>query len=275
MSEAKLAYAIWSWGVNEKEQMIQALKDVKEVGYDAFESVKASIELFDDDLSEFKDIVEEYGVKPVSFYLHQTGNIDEDVHEVEKRLEFFAENNIKRMSIQGPGIKGRKPTQEELENVLKTIQRIGEVAKPYGVVPCVHPHKNTMIMYEDEIDFIMQNTDPEYVAFGPDTAHLVTGDCDPYEIFKRYIDRIKFMHLKDIKFDAEEGEIEDASFGVEVYSDFLELGEGDIDFKPIFDLLKENNYDGYLTIELDRTRFTHKKSAEMNMKFMKENYYNE
>ena len=47
MGKAKLAYTVWQWGTENKEQFIQALKDITEVGYDTFERVKAAINVFE------------------------------------------------------------------------------------------------------------------------------------------------------------------------------------------------------------------------------------
>ena len=60
--------------------------------------------------------------------------------------------------------------------------------------------------------------------------------------------------------------------GKEVYSNFRELGEGNVDYKNIFEILKSVNYDGFLCAELDRSRFSNKISAEMSLKFLKENW---
>ena len=127
-------------------------------------------------------------------------------------------------------------------------------------------------MYEDEIDYIMQSVDPKKIAFGPDTAHLVAGRCEPVEIFARYAERIAFVHLKDLK-KAEELETTDDRHGFEVYGNFMELGEGDIDFAPIFKVLDDVSYDGYLTLELDRSGTTNAHSAQINMDYMQTHYY--
>jgi inosose dehydratase len=125
-------------------------------------------------------------------------------------------------------------------------------------------------MYENEIDFILQNTDPELVAFGPDTAHLTAGKCDPVKVIKKYADRVKFIHLKDI---TDAGVVAAGmQAGVEVYTNFRELGEGIVDFSSVFNILDSVGYDGFLTAELDRSRFGNKESAVMSMKYLMDNY---
>jgi inosose dehydratase len=268
MSNAKLAYAIWPWGLSEKAQMVQAIQDIKAVGYRYFESVCTALDVFKGNAAEFKAITDEHQVHAVSFYFYQRGDIEKDVAQVQNALDFLAACNVQRMSIQATGKKGGHATPEELKTVLAYLGRIGKLCKPYGIVPCVHPHSNTMIMYENEVDFVLQNTDPELIAFGPDSAHLTVGLCDPVAIYKRYAKRIKFTHLKDVK-KKQQAQVDNAKQGFEVYSSFLELGEGEVDVRGCVKALEAVGYDGYLTVELDSSRFGNKQSAEMNMKYMR------
>ena len=167
------------------------------------------------------------------------------------------------------------------------MKKIGRLCKPYGISPNLHPHINTLVMFEKDIDFIMQNTNPSEFFFGPDTAHLTLGLCDPVEIFERYKARIRFVHLKDVKkrkagsgerdmpggFKILAGDGSDKQ-GFEVFSNFLELGEGEVDFPGVFKILESVGYDGYLTPELDSSRFGNKESAAMNMKYLKAHGFN-
>ena len=271
MGKAKFAYTVWQWGTETKEQFIQALKDITEAGYDTFESVKAAINVYDHDSNAFMKVCNEYGVKPNGFYFHLTRNWDEDVNEFKRKLPFMAACDIHRLNFQGTGMGGKfHASQEVLDYNLRVLDRVGKMAHEYDIIPCVHPHHNTAIMFEDEIDFIMQNSDPKYVGFGPDTAHLIAGQCDPVSVIRKYADRVKFTHLKDIS--SINVESEGYTAGVEVYSNFRELGEGIVDFPSVFRILDEAGYDGYLTAELDKTRFTHKQSAIMSMNYLKANY---
>jgi inosose dehydratase len=267
--KAKLAYAIWPWGLKEDAQMIQGMKDIKEVGFRYFESVATAVELFKGRTSEFKAIMDEHQVYPVSFYFWNRGDFEKDTRTVQEALDFLAANKIRSISVQATGKKGGA-TPEELKSELKTLERIGAVCKPYGIMPCLHPHAGTMVMYENEVDFMMKNTDPEQFWFGPDTAHLTVGNCDPVEIFDRYAERIRFVHLKDVKKNKQVAGDGGQKQGFEVYSSFLEMGEGEVDFPAIFRILERVDFDGYLTLELDSSRFGNKESARMNMKYMKE-----
>ena len=73
-------------------------------------------------------------------------------------------------------------------------------------------------------------------------------------ILKKYINRIKHVHLKDVRPDViAKVKAEHLSFlqGVRLGT-FTVPGDGAIDFKPIFDVLDENNYEGYVLVEAEQ-----------------------
>ncbi|WP_231037775.1 TIM barrel protein [Pectinatus frisingensis] len=70
----------------------------------------------------------------------------------------------------------------------------------------------------------------------------------------KYIGRIKHVHLKDVrKGIVEKVKNENLSFlkGVRMGM-FTVPGDGDIDFRPIFDILNKNNYSGWALVEAEQ-----------------------
>ena len=265
---AKLAYAAWPWGCDTREQYIEACKDLSSLGYRYFESVRTFIDLFKDDINDFKAISNEYGMKPISFYFHFTGVPKDDIKALEERIDFVAANDIKTICVQGLWV-AKQFADEDLRETLHTINEYARICKGYDILPCVHPHANTTIMYESEIDFIMQNTDPKLVGFAPDTAHLQVGKCDPVAICERYKDRIAFTHIKDVL-----GELASSGMqnGVEVYTNFLELGTGEVNLDGVFDVLKKIDYSGYLCPELDKAPQSNIESAKRNKEYIEKHW---
>ncbi len=267
---AKFAYTIWQWG-SDKESVITACTEISEVGYKYFESTKPFIDVFKDDKAALREILAKYDVAPTGAYFHLNGTKENDLDDVEAKIPFMLEFDMKLITVQACGVFGRTANDEELRYALDTITKIGKICKPYGIRPCVHAHYNTTCMTPSDIDFILQNTDPDEIGFCPDTAHITAGGGDPVAIIEKYKDRVGFTHLKDIKTDSSL-ESEGMEEGKEVYTNFRELGEGNVDYKSVFSILKSVNYDGFLCAELDRSRFTNKISSEMTMKFLKENW---
>lgn len=268
---AKYAYTIWQWGIADRETVIRACREISEVGYHYFETTRPFIDVYKENYNEFNELFEELDLKPVSIYFGLNGeSFEEDLKSADALFPFMADNGIKQLTFQGKCRRDYKTTPQDTEYTLNALQTLSRMCTEYGIISSLHPHINTPIMYENEIDYIMQNTDPKHLHFGPDTAHLSCGGCDPVTVCERYKERIAFTHLKD-NAGAIKAE-EKFEQGREVYVNFCELGEGYIDFPGIFRVLKSVNYDGYLCVELDRSRYTDKKSAEISKKYLDANW---
>ena len=101
---------------------------------------------------------------------------------------------------------------------------------------------------------MMAGTDPEYVSLLFDTGHFAYCGTDPLEMVTKYVTRIKHVHLKDIRREVvDRVKAENMSFleGVKLGT-FTVPGDGCIDFEPIFRVLEENHYEGYMLVEAEQ-----------------------
>lgn len=97
-------------------------------------------------------------------------------------------------------------------------------------------------------------TDPDLVYLLFDTGHLVFSGIDPVLVAKKYIRRIKHVHLKDIRGNVlKKVKEEDMSFLDAVREGIFTVpGDGMIDFGPIFKVLEGNNYEGWMVVEAEQ-----------------------
>ena len=144
---------------------------------------------------------------------------------------------------------------EEWKIFCDGMNKLGKIAKEeYGIALTFHHHMGTVVQNADEVERMMDNTDPEYVSLLFDTGHFAYCGEDPLEMVKKYADRIKHVHLKDIRKDmVEKVKKEELSFldGVRMGT-FTVPGDGDIDFDPIFKGLEESGYTGYMVVEAEQ-----------------------
>jgi len=273
LDKTRITAAIWTWGTSAREQMVTAAKEITEIGYRSFESIKAAIYAYDLDLAAYKAVLEEYNVKPVSFYFHLPAYGEEEsiFSTLDKELEFIAALGVDRICLQATGGHPGKLDEKQLEFELKTVEKFARRTKSFGVTSNLHNHHNTWVMYENEIDNILQNLGPDVISFAPDTAHLVAGLCDPVKVIEKYADRVNFIHLKDIATAYPES-AGIAPEGMEVYSNFRELGCGIVDFKKVFEILKKAGYNGPLCEELDMAPVSNAESARNNYDFIVNNF---
>lgn len=88
----------------------------------------------------------------------------------------------------------------------------------------------------EEVERMMEHTDPEYVNLLFDTGHFAYCGEDPLERVRKYVGRIKHVHLKDIRPEVvEKVKKGNLSFleGVRLGA-FTVPGDGCIDFEPNF-----------------------------------------
>jgi len=144
--------------------------------------------------------------------------------------------------------------EEEWKLLGDGLNKLGKLAKDKGMKIVYHHHMGTGVQTTAEIDKLMSITDENLVYLLFDSGHLVYSGEDQIAILKKYINRIKHVHLKDIRPEiVNKVKIEKLSFlkGVREGA-FTVPGDGSIDFKPIFKILEENNYEGWLIVEAEQ-----------------------
>lgn len=136
----------------------------------------------------------------------------------------------------------------------KGLNYLGEIALEYGISLCYHHHMGTVIQDEAEVDTFMEMTDADKVSLLYDSGHLAYCGADYKKVLEKYIDRVKHIHLKDIRGEnVKKVRAEKLSFlqGVRLGT-FTVPGDGDIDFAPLFDLIVKSNYSGWLLVEAEQ-----------------------
>ena len=163
-------------------------------------------------------------------------------------------------SIQGDltkSILDEKPyyTEEQWQTVAKGFNEMGAYARSKGMYFTVHHHMGTGVQTVEEIDKLMELTDPELVYLLFDSGHLTFAGIDPVPVLEKYINRIKHIHLKDVRLGVYNNEV------VPKHMSFLDAvregvftvpGDGDVDFKPIFDIIEKSGYEGWIVVEAEQ-----------------------
>ena len=255
-----------TWG----QHFDQALRDVEELGFHACEPFPKDALVYEQRPEEFRALLAAYHLRLSALY---GGGRFGDPTQREKIIafntrlaRFLASIGVDRL-VFGPG-GPRTPggsSEEELREAAKTINEAARACYDLGVLACVHPHLGTEIEIEPEIDAIMELTDPRYVFFCPDTAHLTGAEIDVPRMMRRYGQRMRYMHIKDLRAGVIE-ERRGQKTGVQLLSGterlpiFCELGRGIINFAPIVDAIIDVGYNDWITEEIDVSLTTPKES---------------
>ena len=144
---------------------------------------------------------------------------------------------------------------QEWDTFCTGMNKLGKIAKEeYGIALTFHHHMGTVVQSLEEVDRMMENTDPEYVSLLFDTGHFTYCGEDPLEVVKKYVHRIKHVHLKDIRPEVvEQVKKENMSFLAGVRAGAFTIpGDGCINYDPIFKVLEEAGYEGYMVVEAEQ-----------------------
>ena len=145
-------------------------------------------------------------------------------------------------------------SDEQWDRLANGLNRLGQIAVDEGMRLCYHHHLGTGVMYRSEVDRLMESTDPKLVNLLLDTGHLFAAGDDPLDMTRAYADRIKHVHLKDIRADiAAECRQKGLSFLESMEAGFFTVpGDGAIDFAPILQTLADADFEGWLVVEAEQ-----------------------
>lgn len=178
------------------------------------------------------------------------------LHAVGARVIGAAEQGHSIQGRQDLAVFDHKPTftDDEWKRLAEGLNRLGEKAAEKGMRLTYHHHMGTGVQTAAEIDRLMESTDAEKLGLLYDTGHLVFSGEDYVGVLKKWIGRIRHVHLKDIRSARRQRAVKEKwSFLRSVKEGvFTVPGDGDLDFVPVFEVLKKANYSGWWVVEAEQ-----------------------
>ena len=137
--------------------------------------------------------------------------------------------------------------------VAANLHAVGAAAQRHGVRAHFHNHVGTWVETPAEVDALLEHLDTSLVDLCFDTGHYAYGGGDALAFLRDNVDRIGYLHLKDV--DASvlaEAKAQHWSF-LEALEHviFSPLGEGSADIPAILDALTGNGFAGWVVVEQD------------------------
>lgn len=134
---------------------------------------------------------------------------------------------------------------------IATIAKMG--AEEYGLTVGIHAHAAGFMDFEPELERLLGEVDENILKICFDTGHHSYAGFDPVAFMKRHMGRISYMHFKDIdpavKADViakRTGFYDACGQGI-----FCNLGQGDVDFPTVRQVLLDAGFAGWCTVEQD------------------------
>ncbi len=140
------------------------------------------------------------------------------------------------------------------KRLVETTHKVAHIARDkFGLRTAFHPHAETHVEYEDQIERFIEETDPNLIEFCLDTGHHAYRGGDPVALMRKHHARIPYLHIKSVDRDVQRKvEAEKIPFAKAVGMDmFCELSKGAVDFLAFRDVLQDINYEGWAIVEQD------------------------
>lgn len=138
-----------------------------------------------------------------------------------------------------------------LRDRLTEAARIG--AEDHGLTVSIHAHAGGFIDFEPELERLLDEVDVNLLKICLDTGHHSYAGYDPVDFLRRHLDRVAYVHFKDIDPIVKEKVVENRTDFYEACGQgiFCNLGAGDVDFEAVKEVLVSGGYSGWCTVEQD------------------------
>jgi inosose dehydratase len=195
------------------------------------------------------------------------GEEERTVENFKRQLEFLEKVGGKDIVVAEFGLSSHlqpipvfkhrpKFTDEEWDLLTSGLNKIGELAASKNMRLCYHHHMGTGVQSAEDIDRLMAGTDSNLVHLLLDTGHLRFAGDDPLTAAERHKQRIKHIHLKNVRQPVvDKVKSNHLSFQEGILEGVFTVPgdpEGAIDFKPILSTLDNAGYEGWLVVEAEQ-----------------------
>ena len=175
---------LYSFGFDCPLSLLEKIKAAGEMGYSGVEFARGYEEIPVEDVQKALD---EAGVKAVS--AHVAFNF------MEQDLPYLAKLGVKYVACPMAAFN----TIEEAKETAEDLNKFGQLAKQYGITIGYHNHTGEFYQVDGKclMDVLMENTDPETVAFEIDCGWASAAGIDPVAYFQQHAGRIAAIHIKE------------------------------------------------------------------------------
>jgi inosose dehydratase len=215
LSKITIGTAPDSWGVwfpSDPEQLpaSQFLAEVAEAGYEAIEL--GPYGYLPTDPGELKEALQQHNLSvlagTVFSRLHQPDAWDytwKQVTDVAALTQAMGGEHIVvipsmyRDEKTGADLEPSTLTDEQWSLLTSQTDELGRrILDEYGLQVQFHPHAESHVGYQPEVERFLEATNPEFVNLCLDTGHIAYYGGDCVELITTYPSRIGYVHLKQV-----------------------------------------------------------------------------
>lgn len=245
------------------------LKDIGALGYHEVESAG----YFNHSAQEVKQAMNNAGLKLVSAHYPS-----DDLHrQLDQILAFSKEVGVSHIICSSPGFKdpsrvkamsphdrGHAFTLDDWRWNAEQFNMFGEKVNAAGLKFGYHNHIAEFHETDGVVPYteLMRLTDPAKVTMEMDCGWVVVGGGNPVECLERYPTRITMLHVKDFKHIDPPGSAAGSPT-------IAELGQGVIDYAPIFEAAAKAGHIQHIFVEQEGFDVPPMQSLKIDAEYMR------
>jgi sugar phosphate isomerase/epimerase len=229
-------YASTMPGYDVSPILSQIFSDVAYAGFDGIETMEHPLRsaVY---TKQIKELIDQYKIKlNGSSYGADMWNKDKQnqiYEDVDLIFTNMASVGARTFGVSVGEPAGRKKTEDEFDNQATLLKKIISLGEKKGIVLNLHNHTAEVENHMYDLRGTLKRI-PD-VKLGPDLNWLLRAGINPVDFLREFRKQIVFMHLRDQLSNGKWPE---------------SMGEGNVNFKEIADVLREINFEGDANIEL-------------------------
>ena len=190
--------------------------------------------------------------------------VKDEMENIRTQLDLFKDCNAPCIvfaevtnSIQAdeskPLSKRPKLDKDDWKKFCKKINEVGKRLEGENMPLAYHHHMGTVIQSHEDTERLMNETN-DTVKLTIDTGHMLFAGGNSLKIIRDFKEKIAHVHCKDMREKVLNKSLsQDLSFRhAFLEGAFTVPGDGCIDYRPIFNELVKNNYQGWLVVEAEQ-----------------------
>jgi inosose dehydratase len=159
----------------------------------------------------------------------------------------------RRAPTAGRAAEAEQMSAAEWAAFVERFRRVAQLGVDHGLTVGIHAHAAGFIDFEPELERLLGDIDESLLKICFDTGHHSYAGYDPVAFMRRHMGRISYMHFKDIDPVVKARAIANRTGFYDACGQgiFCNLGQGDVDFASVRQVLLDAGFEGWCTVEQD------------------------
>ena len=224
------------------------IRRAKELAVDGVSLESCFIPRFDESyLSEIKGMLDEANLDRVFAWGHpdglEGGKNEKAFDEMMASIEYAHDIGANVMRVVGSSLMFRfEPHGPQIEKLSQMFSEAAREAEKYGIKLA---DENHIDFDSDEMLTLIDNVNSPYFGINFDTGNFMRVLDDPVQGMEKLAKHVYATHIKDLK--PQKG----AAVNDWFFFSSTPIGDGFVDNQKLAQILKDNDYEGFLAVEID------------------------